>query len=301
MTIVPISRRGVIAMLAAIPLWAPPSGCSLSQRAERSNGVALDLSALEARHGGRLGAFALDSGNGRQAAWRADERFAYCSTFKLFLAAAVLERIGKGEGRLDRRIAVKPSDIIVHAPVTGPAAGADLTVAELLRAMVEVSDNPAANILIREIGGLDMWRSWYRAFGDKVTRVDRLEPELNLAATGDPRDTTTPRQTVANLVSLFSGAVLKAEHRDLLLNWLIASPTGTGRIKAGVPDGAVVAHKTGTGFDGIANDIGLVTIANQAPIYLALYFSEAPDATGAERDKVVADATQALLGALARL
>ncbi|MDP1142763.1 serine hydrolase, partial [Klebsiella pneumoniae] len=69
--------------------------------------------------------------------------------------------------------------MISHAPVTELAVGSTLTIEQLMKGTVEVSDNPAANILIREMGGLDALRAFYRGIGDDSTRVDRLEPEMN--------------------------------------------------------------------------------------------------------------------------
>ena len=98
-----------------------------------------------------MGFFAMQ---GRSVAeWRATERFTFCSTFKLFLAAATLERVQRGEERLDRLITVSESDLVPHAPVTGEAVGNEISVETLCQGMVELSDNPAANILIREMGG----------------------------------------------------------------------------------------------------------------------------------------------------
>jgi beta-lactamase class A len=164
--------------------------------------------------------------------------------------------------------------------------------------MVEVSDNPAANILIRESGGLDAWREWYRDLGDTITHVDRLEPDLNVAAPEDVRDTTTPLQTVANLMAVLESRRLSKANRSLLLGWLGATKTGPGRIKAALPPGYTLAHKTGTGFDGPTNDIGLVRTPRGAPIYIAAYFTGANPASGADRERVVADAARAALHAL---
>ena len=81
-----------------------------------------EMQALEARHGGRLG-LALST-SGRRFAYRPDERFGYCSTFKMYLAAATLLRVQAGEERLDRAIPVTQADMVNHAPVTEPAVGA---------------------------------------------------------------------------------------------------------------------------------------------------------------------------------
>lgn len=256
----------------------------------------LDLSALEARHGGRLGVSVATEG--QRAAWRGEERFVYCSTFKMYLAAATLLRVQAGQERLDRAIPVTQADMISHAPVTEPAVGSTLTIEQLMKGTVELSDNPAANILIREMGGLDALRAFYRGIGDDNTRVDRLEPEMN-RADGD-KDTITPDQSVRNIESLIlsEASPLEPASKRLLLEWMVASPTGPARLKAGVPAGWTVAHKTGTGGYGPVNDIGVLYPTDGAPIAIAVYFHATKDSTDAQREAVIADATRQALKAL---
>lgn len=258
------------------------------------------LNDLEERHGGRLGVAALDVGSQRRVSWRGQERFAFCSTFKVFLAVATLERVQREEEQLDRAVAVTRADMIPHAPVTEKAIGRTLTIRELMQAAVEVSDNPAANILIREMGGIAVWRSWWPTFGDTTTVISRLEPDLNTALPNDPRDTCLPDQTIANIRELAFSDRLTPEHDQLISGWLTASPTGPNRIKAGVPQGWTVAHKTGTGSNGATNDIGMLTPLSGSPVLLAAYFTGAPEATDEQRDAVIAEATRRALKALGR-
>lgn len=290
-------RRTVLTGLGALGLGTTLSACSAPEQPEPPR-PALDLSALEARHGGRLGVSALDIAFNRSVSWRGQERFAYCSTFKLFLAAAALERVERGEERLDRSIRITRADMISHAPVTGPAVGRGLTVQALCQAMVEVSDNPAANIMIREMGGLNAWRDWLRTLGDTSTTVNRWEPDLNSAMADDPRDTCLPDQTVGNLREVLLDERLTAGHRRLLEDWMLASPTGPNRIKAAAPTGWTVAHKTGTGANGATNDIGLLRPPSGQPVLVAAYFTEAPDATTAQREAVLAQGVREALRAL---
>lgn len=287
-------RRSVLTGLGALGV----AGCSPQREPPgRALDASLDLSALEARDGGRIGVCAAQDGN--RVSWRGDERFNYCSTFKLFLAAATLERVQRGEERLDREIPITAADIVSHAPVTAPAVGSTLTIEQLCKGTVEVSDNPAANILIREFGGLDAWRGWYRSIGDQITTVDRLEPMMN-RKDGD-KDTTTPRQTVANLNKIYDAdniyrpAPELAIHLDL---WLIDSPTGMNRIKAGVPPGWQVEHKTGTGGTGQTNDIGIVSTFPGYPVHIAIYFDAPATLSEARRDAAIAEATRVALAGL---
>ncbi|KQW83088.1 class A beta-lactamase [Brevundimonas sp. Root1279] len=293
-------RRSVLTGLGAIALM----GCSRAPEAAQTPAAkavvpeAFDLSALEARHGGRIGFAARDLATGRELRWRGEERFVYCSTFKMFLAAATLLRVQSGEERLDRAIPITRADMINHAPVTEPAVGGTLTIQDLMKGTVEVSDNPAANILIRELGGLDVLRDFYRGIGDQTTTVDRLEPEMN-RLDGD-KDTIQPVQAVANLYRLLVSAEtpLSAESKALLLRWMTDTPTGVGRIKAGVPAGWTVAHKTGTGGYGPTNDIGVLYPPSGEPVIMAVYNHATRASDEAQREATIAEAARLALAAL---
>ena len=258
------------------------------------------LADLEARHGGRLGVAALDVGSQRRVSWRGQERFPFCSTFKAFLAVAILERVQRDEEQLDRAVPIVRTDMIPHAPVTEKAIGRTLTIRELIQAAVEVSDNPAANILIREMGGIAVRRSWWPTFGDTTTLISRLEPDLNTALPDDPRDTCLPDQSIANIRELAFGDRLIPTHDQMIQGWMTASPTGPNRIKAGAPQGWTVAHKTGTGANGTANDIGVAFPLSGAPVILATYFTGATQASDDQRDAVIAEATRRAFKALGR-
>ncbi len=260
----------------------------------------IDLSGLEARDGARLGFVAHDLGSGRVLSWRGQERFVYCSTFKMFLAAATFLRVQEGEEQLDRRIPITRADMVNHAPVTEPAIGSSLAVQDLMQGTVEVSDNPAANLLLNAMGGLEPMRAFYRGIGDLETRVDRFEPEMN-RLDGD-KDTIQPLQSAANLKRLLIDAdtPLSAEHKAMLLAWMINSPTGVGRIKAGVPAGWTVAHKTGTGGYGPTNDIGVLYPPTGTPIVVAAYNHATPASSDAANDALIAEATRLALIELGR-
>lgn len=291
-------RRSVLTGLGALGLI----GCARSESSAPKPAVvaaeAFDLSAVERANGGRLGFVAHDTGSGRRLVWRGDERFVYCSTFKIYLAAATLMRIQSGDERLDRQVAITRDDMTNHAPVTGPAIGGTLTLEVLMKGAVEVSDNPAANLLLAALGGLEPMRQFYRGLGDTTTRVDRFEPELNFLD-GD-KDTILPMQAAANLERLFidPATPLSDESRALLLRWMTDAPRGPDRIKAGVPEAWRVAHKIGTGGYGPTNDIGILYPPAGAPVIIAAFYHAAADD---ERNAaVIAGTTRMALSALGR-
>lgn len=232
------------------------------------------IAKIEAEVGGTVGVFALDTANGRQLGHRQDERFAMCSTFKWVLAAAMLASIDRGNSSLDEQIAYGPTDILSYAPITAQhVAEGQLTVRALCRAIITVSDNTAANLLLRKLGGPAKLTEFARSCGDSITRLDRFEPDLNENAPNDLRDTTTPRAMVALMQKVLCGGVLASASQELLVEWLEACETGRNRLRAGLPQNWRVGDKTGSGKRGAANDVAIGFPPGKAPILIAAYTS----------------------------
>ena len=233
------------------------------------------LAAIEQRIGGRLGVCALDTQTGRQLAQRADERFAMCSTFKWLLAAQVLTLVDQGLLRLEQRIAYGAGDLLEYAPVTREhAAGGSLSVEELARAAVVVSDNTAANLLLERLGGPAGLTRFARSLGDATTRLDRIEPELNANDPGDLRDTTSPRAMVELMRRILCGTVLSPPGRERLVGWLRACETGKQRLRAGLPAAWQVGDKTGTGSHGACHDVAIAVPPGRRPVLIAAFLSD---------------------------
>jgi beta-lactamase class A len=251
------------------------------------------LAALERQHGGRLGVAILDTGNGRRIAHRADERFLMCSTFKLLAVATLLARVDRGAERLDRRVVFGKESVLAYAPVTSHRVGAPgMTVAELCEAAITVSDNTAANLLLASMGGPAAVTAYARSLGDPVTRLDRIEPELNIASPGDVRDTTTPAAMLRDLQTLLLGDALSHVSRGQLLEWLRATSTGTEQLRAGLPAGWRAGDKTGSGAQHETNDIAIIWPPQRKPLLVAAYYS------GSSADT---DERHAVLAAVGRL
>ncbi|WP_374944183.1 class A beta-lactamase [Sphingomonas sp.] len=238
---------------------------------------AREVAALEAAARGRMGVAILDTATGARFERRADERFPMCSTFKYVLAAAILAKVDQGGERLERRVTVTQGDIVPNSPFSGTRVGAGASVAELCAATVGLSDNAAANLLLPAVGGPAGLTRFLRAQGDAVTRLDRLEPMLNSAIPGDPRDTTTPDAMLATLRRLTLGSVLTPRSRAQLVAWMAAATTGTKRLRAGLPAGWRVADKTGAGENGTDNVVALLWPARRAaPVLVASYIKGSP-------------------------
>ena len=244
--------------------------------ASNADDATAKLAALERQHGGRLGVSILDTGNGHRMAHRGDERFLMCSTFKLMAVATVLARVDRGSEKLDRRIVFGKDVVLSYAPITSHRVGAPgMSVAELCQAAITVSDNTAANLLLTSLGGPAAVTAFVRSLGDPLTRLDRTEPDLNIASPGDIRDTTTPNAMLATMQKVLLGNALADSSREQLLAWLRACSTGADKLRAGVPAGWTVGDKTGSGAQNETNDIGILYPPQRKPLLVTVYYRPA--------------------------
>src|SRR5258706_10307191 len=196
------------------------------------------VEAYERETGGRICLYAENLATGAKIAWRADERFVMCSTFKASLAAFVLARADRGEDTLERMIPYGPNDLLDYAPTAKQnlAKGA-MSVADMCEAAVELSDNTCANLLLERAGGPAALTAFWRSTGDAVTRLDHNEPELNRSAPGNPHDTTTPAAMAGNLRRFVLGELLSTGSRERLTGWMLDCKTGDKRLRSGLPNG----------------------------------------------------------------
>jgi beta-lactamase class A len=254
------------------------AGCAGPRQVLPSVSANAALAALEARVGGRLGALVLDTASGRMTGHHYGELFGMCSTFKLALAGAVLHLADKGRLNPSAELRYTEADMVPHAPVTGPnlTKGA-MRIIELAEATQKTSDNVAANLLIRHMGGPAAVTALLRSWGDDVTRLDRYETEMNNVPPGEERDTTTPRafaQTMARLLT--TDRILSPASRALLIQWMVDTTTGGKRIRAGLPASWGSGDKTGSAnspnYNNKTNDVAIFWPPARMPVIVTAYY-----------------------------
>ncbi|MFF0298672.1 class A beta-lactamase [Kitasatospora sp. NPDC004614] len=298
------------AAAAALATVLPAAGSAAGRTGAKAAGSAAEtkpaedaltdrLRTLEREHGARLGVFGYDTGSGATIRYRADELFPMCSTFKTLAVGAVL-RSGHDLGQ---RVRYTRDDVTEagYAPVTGRPENlaTGLTVTELCAAAIEFSDNAAANLLLRLLGGPAAVTGFCRSLGDRVTRLDRWEPALNSAEPGRTTDTSSPHALTRSYARLTLGDALDPADRELLTGWLLANTTGANRLRAGLPPAWTLADKTGTGSYGTANDIGLARPPGRAPILLAVLTTKANAPNATPDEPLIAETAALLATALA--
>ncbi|MYM24361.1 class A beta-lactamase [Duganella sp. FT135W] len=286
------TRRALMLALVSTPLARAADLLDQSPTSAPLTPAAL-LARLEKESAGRLGVAALNTADGRTVLHRADERFPFCSTFKMMLSAAILSR---EPALLKKRIAYDKSDLVSYSPVTSKHVGEGMTVAELCEATLQISDNAAANLLMKQIGGPAAVTAYARSIGDTEYRQERWETELNTALPGDPRDTTTPLAMAKSLQKLVLGEALPTAARKQLKDWMLGNTTGATRIRSGVPAGWPVADKTGSGDYGSVNDIAVIWPPGKAPIVLAVYITQ-PNKDDKTRPEIHGDVAKIVIEA----
>lgn len=299
----PLFAAGSVMLVAGCTHVMAPSPAqreaTIIEELQKSGLIQDRLTALELQSGGRMGVAVIGPEGKLLVGYRADERFAMCSTFKTLLAANVLRKVDRRTLSLRQRIAYGPGELQEYAPVAKEHFDekrnrGTMTVAQLAQASVVESDNSAANLLLGQIGGPEEITRFARSLGDMTTRLDRTEPTLNENSLGDERDTTTPVAMAKLNQKIIFGTVLRPTSRQRLTNWLIESPTGAERIRAGLPIDWKAGSKTGS-CGNAYNDVAIAWDAHGHPVVMAVYLDR-PSKTGPDANKVIADVARLVSG-----
>ncbi|OPG08626.1 class A beta-lactamase [Streptomyces sp. GKU 895] len=285
-------------MLARRTLLTAATTAALMTSAPAHAAAPEGLRELEAQHGARLGVFARNIATGRTVRYRAGELFPMCSLFKTLASAAVLRDLDRDGEFLSRRIHYTDADL--------PKEGSDktrehladgMTVAELAEVAITFSDNGAGNLLLRELGSPTALTRFARSLGDRVTRLDRWETELNSAEPWRITDTTSPYAIGRTYGRLVLGDALDGRDRALLTHWLRGNTTSGTRLRAGLPRTWTVADKTGGGSYGTNNNVGIAWTEDGTPLLLAV-LSTLPEQDAVRDDVLIRDTAALLAGTL---
>jgi len=290
--------------------------------------VAAAIERVATKLAGRIGFAAQEIGGKEVIAVNGDESFVMASTYKVAIAAAVLDRVDRGELSLDQMV-----NITLDMMMIGDAAlsdtfvhpGLQLSIANLIEVMITESDNTATDISMGLAGGPAAVTKYLRRLGITEVRGDRTtgesigecdglpgpatmkvaaeafktRPELattlgdrNLDSEADSRDQATPLAMLQLLLAIDSGTAMSPKSREFLLGVMSRTRTGAGRLKGLLPRGTPVAHKTGT-IGGVANDVGYITLPDGRRFAIAV-FTSSSETSEANRDRAIAEIARSL-------
>ncbi|MDO6386735.1 class A beta-lactamase [Uliginosibacterium sp. 31-12] len=231
------------------------------------------LASHEARLGGRIGLAILDTGSGALQTVKGTQRFPMMSTFKTLACATLLAEVDVGRLRLETQVEIRREALLSYSPVTGKFVGQSFSLQQACDATMHTSDNTAANLVLEAIGGPAAVTRFMRGLGDDVTRLDRIEPELNSALADDPRDTSSPVAMVRSLQALLFGDVLRPASRDRLLQWMRGNEVAGPLFRATLPPGWAIADRSGAGDNGSRGITAILWPPQRAPLIVSLYLT----------------------------
>jgi beta-lactamase class A len=206
------------------------------------------------------------------------------STFKLPLGVFVLHEVEQGKLSLGQPVRFEAGDIYpgTYSPLQDeyPKGDVDVPLRHILELTVGRSDNTGADILLRITGGPAALQQYLQTLGLHGFQVEDSERTLHDDERRQYRNWAEPAAFVRLLRRLADDSPLNAEHTKYLLDIMAASPSGAKRMRALLPQGTVVAHKTGTsGYEGgmaaATNDVGLITLPDGRRLALAILVTDA--------------------------
>lgn len=230
------------------------------------------------------------------------------SVFKLPLAVAVLHQVEEGKFSLDQPIRFRKEDLILPKPYSPlqdeyPAADVDVALSRLLQLNVGLSDNTAADVLLRLAGGPSAVKEYIASLPVKGFHLEDGERELHRDVQAQYRNWFEPEGAVQLLRTISDHSPLTTQHTSLLLGWMQPA-TPTGRLDGALPKGTIVAHKSGTsdvdnGVCHAFNDIGLVSLPDGRKLAIAVFITDST-ADEAARKAVIARIGKAVYDAALR-
>jgi beta-lactamase class A len=269
---------------------------------------------------------------GRSVSVRGAESFPMASAFKLPVAVQIMSLVDEGKLSLEKMVTLGPADL--H-PGSGKLTelffhpGVSLSVANLMELMLVISDNSAADVVLREAGGPAAVTARMKTLGLSGIRVDRstallisafqgvtnLPPEsewnrniwdplynavpqrehmqARRTETRSPLDSATPDDMTQLLTRLWKRDLLSPKSTTFLIGILNRCETGKTRIKGMLPDGTAVAHKTGS-LGGVVNDVGIVTLPGDAGHMALSVFTKASNKQEEVSEKAVAEVSRTI-------
>jgi len=263
----------------------------------QTNGLQQQIEAYTAAKKATIGVSVLGIEDDYSMSVRGDSHFPMQSVFKFHIAIAVLSEVDKGKLRLDQRVKVKKEELPPNtwSPIREKyPEGTVLTLKEILRYTVSESDNIGCDILLRLMGGPKVVNDYFVKHGVKDVAIQANEAEMHQEWDVQYRNWTTPT-SAANLLKVFYEKKLLSEQgTDLLWQMMVESPTGKKRIKGQLPEGTVVAHKTGTsdtnkqGITAAVNDIGIVSLPNGKHFAVSVFVSDSEEKME-ENERIISD------------
>ncbi|MGJ8694661.1 MAG: class A beta-lactamase [Thalassotalea sp.] len=253
-----------------------------------ANTIIKKIEEMEKQLDARIGVSIYDVTDNTLWNYNGNTRFPLMSTFKTLACAKLLVDVEEGHQSFDTSSVITVNSIIAWSPTTEKLIGKSISLKQACSATMIMSDNTAANIVLSGIGGPKALTNFMRSIGDEVTRLDRIEPDLNEALDGDERDTTTPNSMVKSLHTLLFGNVLSQASKAQLKQWMIDSKVTGSLLRSVLPENWSIADRSGAGGNGSRGITAIVWSGNRSPLIISIYLTQT-DASFPLRNKAIAN------------
>lgn len=247
---------------------------------------------IEQRTLGRIGISVLDSTD-QQWHYKGNERFPMMSTFKTLACAKMLQDSDRDILDISTMAPVKSDELIAWSPITKNMVGSLITIENACEATMKTSDNTAANIVLKHIGGPQGVTAFLRLTGDKVTQLDRFEPELNQAKSDDLRDTTTPNAMNKTLHHILFEDVLAQNSKKQLKEWMQGNTVSDSLLRSVLPQGWSIADRSGAGANGSRGITAAIWTDEREPLIISIYLTQT-NLSMPERNQVINEIGKAI-------
>lgn len=237
---------------------------------------------------------------GNVVAWiNGNTPFPMQSVFKFHIAMVMLAEIDQGRFTIDQKVKIKRSDLKTKtwSPIRDQyPKGTTLTIGEIIEYTVTLSDNNGCDLLLKLLGGPEVVEQFFVSRGYPNFSVKINEAQMHKSWEAQFRNWITPAESNRILIDFYhnKGPILTSTSRLFLLQTLFKTETGLNRLKGKLPEGAIVAHKTGssgTNYKGVtaaANDIGIVILPDQTPFFISVFVSQSTE-NEKVNDAIIAD------------
>lgn len=232
-----------------------------------------------------------------------DFRYPTMSTYKFHLGLAVLDYMDKNNIPLDHKIFIKKEELLpdTWSPIRKkyPEGDIEISVADLLKYTVSQSDNNGCDILFRFVGGTTVVDKYIRELGFSEFAIAATEEEMHGPWEVQYTNWSTPYTAASVLEAFRTKELLPQAFHDYLWTIMVETTTGKNKIKALLPEGTIVAHKTGSSYrnaDGLnaaENDIAIVQLPNGTYYSLAIFVADSME-DEATNCKMIADISKAI-------
>lgn len=234
-----------------------------------------------------------------------DRQFPMQSVFKFHIALAVLSEVDKGKFSLDQKIAVSKDELLPEdfwSPLRDENPnGGSFTIERLIQYSVSESDNTACDILIKLIGTPETVEEYFKNNNIRDIEITYNERDMQAKWENMFQNWTTPVAASKTLKMFYDNEnnLLSNQSYEFIWKTMKETTTGMKRLKGQLPDGTVVAHKTGwsgtnkeTGITAAVNNIGIVFLPNGEHFIISVFVTESKE-NFETNEKIIADIAKA--------